>query len=707
MACDRYCDLIESVLRYLSRCRAAAVAAFWIALFLAGGPLWAQPTTWTAIGPSGGAFRSLGIDSSGHVYASEATGDLYLSIDTGRTWTKSASRALQFELGARGEIYQVRDKRLWVSHDSGDRFDSCRVPLLLQDVGDVVVGSDRDVFVLERGGPGEGECWLVTRDAGATWSRITLPSRSAEPRFSLSNAGVAPDGAFLVRDDDNVLYRFGRDSVWERVDSARIVGAFTRVGSQGLMAFSSVNGDTVQVLTSGDAGRTWIRRASEPLAFSSGRIANDAGVVIVVRTGFLWRSEDTGTTWQQVPNVSAVHGLIALGDSVFISNNYRGFVRTSFGMSGFTDASEGLPNQPVRQLVVARGVLLGVSTSGLIRHRLKWERLPAAPGSLTLSPGGTVIAALDDRIISSSDAGLQWSTPSSATPRRIDFLTADSARIYVELQEGATYSTSDLGSTWDLMDTDFVERVTAFSWTPFGVMAGTQAGLYRYDATALRWRQLDPHLRSGAVVSDISAIGRRLIISTRDDGLRISDDGGLSWDSLMALPSADRLWCIRDVGIFARTPQGLALSSDRGASWRAVQVPDSAVVMQVVSVNGGNLAFATSNGVYLAAFPVSAVEGRDDPFRFVEHGVRFSELRCFPNPAHDQVSFELDDAPPGVISASLVDALGRVVLVRDFSVVDVAGGFRGAVNLDGIAPAFYMLRVGGAGFDRAACVLVR
>ncbi len=59
-----------------------------LTLLLLSTPLRGSENAWTPVGPEGGAVQSLAIASNGRTaYAGTATGQVFRSADTGRTWT--------------------------------------------------------------------------------------------------------------------------------------------------------------------------------------------------------------------------------------------------------------------------------------------------------------------------------------------------------------------------------------------------------------------------------------------------------------------------------------------------------------------------------------------------------------------------------------------------------------------------------------------
>lgn len=136
------------------------------------------------------------------------------------------------------------------------------------------------------------------------------------------------------------------------------------------------------------------------------------------------------------------------------------------------------------------------------------------------------------------------------------------------------------------------------------LFVGGQDGLFRWQAARARW----DHLLSGSRVLALAAVPGRaapdrpgrpaveppaaasatLLVGTEDDGILVSRDGGRSWEGanpglldLTVLALAASPTFEEDGLAFAATPTGLYRTRNGAASWRAVELDDDAIVVQI------------------------------------------------------------------------------------------------------------------------------
>lgn len=243
-------------------------------------------------------------------------------------------------------------------------------------------------------------------------------------------------------------------------------------------------------------------------------------------------------------------------------------------------------------------ILFAATTTGLFS---------SVDGGCTWSPGGetplpllTVVAPssrfAENRLLfagtqtgcyRSSDAGRTWrQTLSGGRVFAIAVVPGVGGEecVFGGTERDGILRSDNGGRTWTGANPGLLDRtVLALAFSPDAArdltgFAATTSGLYRTRNGGKSWREVALPLDETAVqcvaVSPAFSRDRLVFAGTERDGLWRSDDGGANWDAVSALPEGGIgaiAFSTRDadaVGIAVATDGGVALSHDRGETWR-------------------------------------------------------------------------------------------------------------------------------------------
>ncbi len=245
--------------------------------------------------------------------------------------------------------------------------------------------------------------------------------------------------------------------------------------------------------------------------------------------------------------------------------------------------------------------------------------------SLAIDPRDPKVmyAASINGVLCTTDGGVTWRIGTSwdiTEPKDVWIDPQAPDTIYLALPDGIAVST-DRGRTWPRRETGLPERgkytqTIKVDRTRSGrALAGCESGIYLTENTAGSWRRV---FASKATVTDLRQSPhdpQHWIATTQSDGVLQSRDGGLTWQPIAGLPSAEALY---NASFDATNPRRVAISSwtygvlvteDGGATWtdRNAGLPAEHCVFRVgVDPDSGRL-YA---GVYRDAVYVSDDFGR-------------------------------------------------------------------------------------------------
>ena len=435
---------------------------------------------------------------------------------------------------------------LYRSTDGGMQWEQMPVILSTTTVRAIFVESTGRLLAGAAGGVGSDGVY-VSADAGMTWTRSSL--RTWVYAFAGVPGGVlAATGSGVYRSTDGGLN-------WVRT-------GFTRPAY-------AVAVDSCGAFLAGTAG------------FTSFELGLDGGTMdsSLLHAGTVYRSLDSGTSWQEVYNANATaSALLSAGGGVaFVAMGDRGVGRTSDGGSTWSSWSAGLkPGDAV--ICLAReesGSVLAGSSAGIL-YRLKpgspaWEAVSSYPGAgaglLVLAADGTSLVAgtdaIDGFLMRSTDRGATW-------VRNVGSLSARWILALHPTRDG-------------------------------GLVAGTLEGLFLTTDEGKSWRKIPGESSPVYAVEETQA--GMLVAAAGYDGVFTSSDQGLSWSRSAAIPSSyySRIVVTPAGTIFAVGSSAVQRSTDRGASWSTLQV------------RGGGFVFGSRSGViFLRDSAGGAARSSDD-----------------------------------------------------------------------------------------------
>jgi photosystem II stability/assembly factor-like uncharacterized protein len=260
--------------------------------------------------------------------------------------------------------------------------------------------------------------------------------------------------------------------------------------------------------------------------------------------------------------------------------------------ASFPGGSAELTGQPVQKSIYAvvflnRGQVTGnTRTVGLFERTANdtiWKSL-YQPGLLTFGMGtwqkGTTLRrylCMGNGLHRSDDNGRTWRVLTDWHTEEVLSVALDprdSALIYIGTPFGVFKSTDD-GAHWtrkmDGMKKWFVKNVVLDRANADVLYAGVEDDLYRSTDRGEHWTPLHSGVQYIEVVVQHPTDPKRLLVGTEDDAVRVTTDGGRSWQTGKGLPKTGFYGlCASPDGQTMYTggyKTGLWKSDDRGLTW--------------------------------------------------------------------------------------------------------------------------------------------
>ncbi|MDR0310861.1 MAG: hypothetical protein LBJ21_04680 [Acidobacteriota bacterium] len=521
-------------------------------------------TRFERLGPFGGDVRSLLTDSSepSAVYLGTSNGEIYKSADSGKSWRMLMPGIEQPSYVVDTLVQHPRNSR----HIYAGAWDSYS----------------------------EGGGLFESRDAGATWARIKLPSELTDVR------GIA-----LCRDNPSYMLVATTGGVFLSKDGG---GEWNGVG-EGLLtkahsvAIDPVDPNILYVGTwrlgyvSRDMGKSWtiVENKGMPLdsdIFSMTIQPGNPSVVFAGACSGVYRSDDGVRTWTRLrvlPDKFTIRTHVVYLDPANSKKVYAGtteglYVSENEGRSWALLTSKSITVNAVQvDPLNSRRILLGTEYHGVQR---------------------------------SEDGGKTWQPSNDGfTHKQIPWIQFDQdekGRFIAGLHSGGGgwYGRKTAGGDWTLEQIEPGMRVLSFLFLPNGSgrLAGTPQGIYHKKNASAPWKKLTGAIARRTVYSLATDQGGKIVYAGTDQGIYRAPIDTLEF----RIPPGNRLvpmaWRIiapegTPETVLAATNLGILRSQDRGVTWKVTSahgLPERVMInaMVVSPADKDRFFLGTSAGLF-------------------------------------------------------------------------------------------------------------
>jgi photosystem II stability/assembly factor-like uncharacterized protein len=307
--------------------------------------------------------------------------------------------------------------------------------------------------------------------------------------------------------------------------------------------------------------------------------------------GDLFRSDDRGETWKQIPGVTAIS---LLGSSVIVIDPVSSSTVYVIGHQGILRSDDG-------------GTTWSTTLTGLTAYYvLDIATDPVVPS--------TVYAATSIGVARSLDRGATWKWV-SLLMGEITSIVIDAkspSKVYAGTWGNGVFRSIDPEPIWlpastGLSNADVMWRLAIDPATPSIIYAGGD-GVFRSSDSGSSWMKRSSGLADNQVTSLAidPAVPTSLYAGTAENGVFRSDNSGITWSaSSSGLASQQVLKLTIDptspATVYAGTRNGLYRSDDHAATWHAISqgLTPRGIFGIAISPTSSNTVFAgTAAGAY-------------------------------------------------------------------------------------------------------------
>lgn len=305
------------------------------------------------------------------------------------------------------------------------------------------------------------------------------------------------------------------------------------------------------------------------------------------KPGGIWKSVDSGTTWEPIIAVPTITGKIANIGNVSIR-------RIAF---------DPQDSKVIYAATIGNGIIYTINSGG------SWQQLTelaeTSPTQVAVDPQDscTLYALLENKVVQSLNCGRNWSIIYQHQTAKVTLttLTLDhttGTTVYIGDSEGEVLKSTTAGASWQtvhrIKSAEIAEVVVDAADHKTIYVATAKDGIERSRDGGVTWVTLGPGLKSyigsheyRRLIVDPATPGGIVLVSRY--GMLRSQNYGDNWQAIALLP-APKATSITAVAvnpansqeIYYATPLALVISRDGGVTWSSVKLPTNRLITDLL-----------------------------------------------------------------------------------------------------------------------------
>jgi photosystem II stability/assembly factor-like uncharacterized protein len=550
---------------------------------------WTQSTTM-----EGGSIINDIIEYKNAIYIVAQNAGVYRSNDNGVSWTRTSVTAQPNA----GNFAIINGELLTLSYGTIFRTGDGTNFVQMGGINDFVLDVATDGTTLVAAGI---QGIYISHDLGYNWSR------ASDELTQTDIAAVAVRGNVILasaKSKAGIIFKStDLGATWTEINTGS--HAVTQLAYQNSTVFMNMY-DT-GVFRSNDDGTTWQQVRADAVGW---RIAVTPTHIYDVGRGTYTLSANQGSTWTETldgpPSGLTIQSLFAGTSYIFTGTWGAGIYRKPLDNSAqWGSCNAGLSFHNVFDINIKDETILAGTEWAFVWKSIDeaqtWS--PRRTDYLATANGNAIVRMGDDifvasgRIYRSSDEGQTWEDKTSNLDQvYANTLATFKNKLYTH-KDNEIYISSDRGDSWVKKTEGLTGTVRTIFADDEDVYVGCYQGLFRLSSDEQRWEKIDMGVASQSI-GQIARLGKIVLAAEQYTGIFKSDDDGKTWENINN--NIVVAMAVRNNEIYASGLTGpLYHSADSGATWADIKANLPGRVTAINFTSKHVLVGAASNGLWL------------------------------------------------------------------------------------------------------------
>jgi photosystem II stability/assembly factor-like uncharacterized protein len=343
-----------------------------------------------------------------------------------------------------------------------------------------------------------------------------------------------------------------------------------------------------------DTGSTWNSVLS--INYSVNSICMLDSNIYAGTSNGIFLSFNNGITWNQHPmNGQTVYSLIVKQNVIYAATQTYGVYKTT--NNGLNWIQTGLNNQTVLSLALCNNIIFaGTEQNGILKsidNGQTWAAVNDQKVNSFAVAGNNIYAATYlNGVYRSTNFGQNWSYFGLSNTTIYSIGLNSSIVLAGTHRKGINY-TDNGGANW----ASFLSGAFSFSFArkESSLYSGTSDGVFKSTNNGLNWFSIGLNEQS---VTTIVAIGNRILAGVHGDGLYFTDDEGANWIYAGFINNTILAMAVSRNIIFASThDNGVYRSTDNGINWNSTGIYNQ-YIYGLAADSNAVFAGTESQGIY-------------------------------------------------------------------------------------------------------------
>ncbi|MBK7965391.1 MAG: T9SS type A sorting domain-containing protein [Bacteroidetes bacterium] len=408
----------------------------------------------------------------------------------------------------------------------------------------------------------------------------------------------------------------------------------------------------------------------------------------------VYTSSTSNIFWTQIKNGMTNYYVNSLdtSNSTLYASTYGGIYRLDSG-NNWTEINNGIQNSLVYKMASEGNNLYAATNGGVFRSSdfgNTWDDINnglycQATQAVAIDGANIVAGTSGEGVYFSSDTGASWSLVNTNmnTPF-INDLLIDSNIIYAATQNSGLYKTSFGSNSWINIA---APQGPYFSWDyslaqqSNILYVGGKYGAAQSINNGLSWPMILSNTAQ-LTVMDFAFDGNTIFIATREDGVHLTSNGGITWTAVNNNLNLNvRALAMHNSYLFAGTESGVYYTTNSGNTWNFAFGMTNNDIFSLEII--GNQIFAGTNGggVFKNGSLLTALD---------EAGKTEQQFQLFPNPANEEINIQFQNTSVNLNNISISNLVGENIIQRELYQEKQL-----KINIENLQPGIYFINSSG------------